>query len=157
MAASAAICMVSTRNPSSSEGGTSRPLRRNQCAQSAVTVTWMSGTRERRPASTGSPSCSLKRGLHTGTSVSVASRIQFDAGFFNGAKRIATSKSSRVRSTNRWEVSILTRMSGNCRAKRSSRGSRIRCAKVGAALTDRVPVALRPGSCSVAVASTVSA
>ena len=38
--------------------------------------------------------------------------------------------------------------------KRSSRGSRILCAKVGAALTDRVPVALRPGSWSVALAST---
>ena len=47
------------------------------------------------------PNCAFRLGLQTGSSVSTASKVQFAAGFFVDAKRMAISKSSSVRSTTR--------------------------------------------------------
>lgn len=119
-------------------------------------VTWISGACDKIFASEP-PNCFFRPGLQTGISVSTASRVQFGAGFLVDEKRMAISKSSSVRSTGRSEVSIVTRTSGHCRANFSRRGNKILLAKVGALLSDSVPVALRPGSWSVALARTLSA
>ena len=117
----------------------------------------MSGARDSTVASAAVPNCFLRPGLQTGSRVSTPSEVQFDAGLCSDVNRMAISKSSSVRSTKRCEVSIVTRISGNWMANFSSRGSRILLANVGALLTDSVPVALRPGTCSVALARMLSA
>ena len=126
-------------------------------SRSTTEVTWITARCDSRLRIRGGAEFSFRLGLQTGTSVSTPSKVQFGAGFLVDVLRMAISKSSSVRSTRRGDVSIVTRISGNWAANFSSRGSKILLANVGALLTDSVPVALRPGSCSVALARTLSA
>ena len=118
LAASNAICTVSTRSPPSIDNGGSTLI-----ALKPVTPVGRDGrdVDQWRPRQQAGIRCIAELLLQSwaadGISVSTPSNVQFGAGFFVDAKRMAISISLSVRSTRRGEVSIVTRISGNCAAK----------------------------------------